>query len=685
MGISKFESGQAIVIDDALFTMNRKLPNGQWQVEDQTTGELRNLTMQELERGLLSKEIRFALKQDPYPLRSSLQLQVTAFQTFDNLPERKKKEAQFRLHFVRAVMNAGPIVWTREHFDPIIEGAWARVPRDLLELRSTYKWVRKPNGITVYRWLKRFLDGGQDILALVARVHLRGSDKRRTSKEVLEIIEKGINAKYMQLVRGTIKDALDWAISEICRENKKRLEGLQLKIPGLALVRKLIHEIPFADRLIARYGVAYARRKLRHKAGHWVAERILEYVQLDATRFDCMVLDDESLLPLGRPWITVAIDLRSRCVHGIYIGFTPPSVSSVFACLKHGFLPKADLKDKYPEIDNSWDCHGVMEYLVLDNGMENHSAELTALADRFNVIIQYCPRKQPWFKPQIERFIGTLNRAVGHKLPGTTFSNFFEKDDYDSEKHAVITLSGLRKILYKWIADVYHQSVHRTLHDTPANVWRESPGWDNPYVPDNPFELNMMFNRSEARRLTHKGIEIFGLEYQSDELKELRHRYGAEMDVTIRYDEENIGAIYVERPGGPAYVRVPAPDSDYAEGLSLWQHKMIRRYARKYKHGKVNLEALVEAKREIGEIIENEFKIARGKGKGGAVARYRTTKAEAEKKAAQSKPDSAVDEVAKAAAGTPEIPSAAPQTLADREREIRRHRQQSQQPPTNQL
>jgi len=681
MGISKFESGQALIVQDELFKMCRKQPSGLWQLENQSTGEFRNLSIAELQTGLTSRQIRFVQKEPVFPLRAESPIHITNFQTFDALPIKLQQEARFRLHFVKTLMQDGQAVRSRECIQAAIEAAWVRLPKEFRQLAIKPKWLRKPSWTSVYRWHRRYVNGGKDILALVPWVHLRGSTKRRTNKEVLDIVEEAITAVYMQRERRTIQDTLDEATAKICRENRNRLECDQLKIPGKALVSRLIKAIPYVDRLIARFGEQYARKKLRNVTGQYVAERILEYVQLDATVLDLMVVDDDTLLPLGRPWITISIDLRSRCVHGIYIGFTPPSVSTVFQCLKHGFLPKADLREQFPEIHNSWDCHGIMENLVLDNGLENHSGHLKALADRFNITLQYCPRKQPWFKPHIERLIGTLNRAVGHKCPGTTFEDIFEKDDYDPEQTAVIRLSALRTIIHKWIADVYHQRVHRVLHDTPANVWRDSPGWDNPYLPDNPFELEFMFGWTDTRKLTHKGIEFNGLCYNSDELGDLRKRHGTEFEVAIHYNAEDLGAIFVVPPSGQGFIRVEAPDMDYAGGLSLWLHKKIQRYARKYKHGRDDIESLAESKREISEIIEREFKFARRKrkAKGATVARVRTS---AKKAKPTPKP---VQVVAEPASDTidvtpqPLTPSAPP-SAAIRERQIRRQRQHAQPP-----
>src|ERR1019366_5694076 len=134
-------------------------------------------------------------------------------------------------------------------------------------------------------------------------------------------------------------------------------------------------------------------------------------------------IDEESGLPLGRPWLTICIDDFTRCILGLFISFEPPSYLSVARCLKNAFLPKTSLQEKYPSVKNRWDAHGIMRELVVDNGREFHSKSLEAACYSVGTEIHYAPRKVAWFKGKVERVQGTLNRGVAHGTPGTTFSN----------------------------------------------------------------------------------------------------------------------------------------------------------------------------------------------------------------------------------------------------------------------
>jgi transposase InsO family protein len=45
----------------------------------------------------------------------------------------------------------------------------------------------------------------------------------------------------------------------------------------------------------------------------------LERVQIDHTRIDVVVVNEGDRLPIGRPWLTLAIDVASRVVLGFSV------------------------------------------------------------------------------------------------------------------------------------------------------------------------------------------------------------------------------------------------------------------------------------------------------------------------------------------------------------------------------
>ncbi|WP_455713491.1 hypothetical protein [Streptosporangium canum] len=75
----------------------------------------------------------------------------------------------------------------------------------------------------------------------------------------------------------------------------------------------------------AREGADGARR-LQSAGGEPPSiEGLLEQVQIDHTPVDLEVVDERHRLPIGRPYVTAAIDVASRCVVGLVVRLEAPS------------------------------------------------------------------------------------------------------------------------------------------------------------------------------------------------------------------------------------------------------------------------------------------------------------------------------------------------------------------------
>jgi putative transposase len=206
----------------------------------------------------------------------------------------------------------------------------------------------------------------------------------------------------------------------------------------------------------------------------------------------------------------------------------------------------------------------------------------------------------------IERFLKTFNENVSHGIPGTTFRNILEKDDYDPSKFAVVRWSTLKKISQIWVVDVYHQKIHRSLGVPPALKWASSIRQEDIPLPDDPKSLNFIFGKCEERTLSHKGIELHGLFYNSVELTYLRRRLGDSLRVEVRVDTSDLGRIVVLAPDKAEMYDVPCLRIDYAASLSLYQHRICRRFANRYL-GNYSPEGWLEAKSQIRKIVEEEI------------------------------------------------------------------------------
>lgn len=606
MGTSAFQAGAHVEIERKSHVLLRQVDKGLWQLEEAHTKRISEYSDDSLRHLYASGQLIFASQVGPH-----IALDRANGKPFHDITPEQLEIAKVRRAYAIAIKD---LPNTREALVPAVKAVWER-------LREP---ERPPDWTTVYRWRTKLLNAGNDIEALVTKDVQRGNRVRRFPSEVLDIVGEAIEHRYLTRERKTIQDALDYALVKVRGENRLRPRAMQLPLPTRRLITTEVEAIPAFDRYAARYGHLAAVKRFRSVQAHRTTALPLERAEIDHTLLDLMVIDDTTGLPLGRPWITACIDDYTRCLLGISISFEPPSFLTVAHCLKDAFLPKTWLQEKYPAIRNRWEAHGVMRELVVDNGVEFHSKSLEAACLSLGIEIHYSARKTPWFKGKIERFLGTLNAGVANGNPGTTFRNIFEKDDYDPSKHAIVRLSVLQEIVRRWVADVYHRRPHRSLGVPPEVMWTSSIRPEDIQVPDDPARLDAILGRVEQRKLTHKGIELEGLLYNSPELTDLRRKHGDKLDVEIRVNDMDLGAIIVLSPDMKRSFTARALSFDYANGLTRWQHKICKRFAAR-ELDRYDPSGWLDAKEEISCLIDQEFmhkkqrtrtKIARFKGGG---------------------------------------------------------------------
>ncbi|WP_245847445.1 hypothetical protein [Paracoccus seriniphilus] len=79
----------------------------------------------------------------------------------------------------------------------------------------------------------------------------------------------------------------------------------------------------------AREGAKAAGQKFAPVIGENKASQPLEIVQIDHTPADIILVDSLERQPIGRPWVTLAIDIATRMVTGYYTSLEAPSRLSV--------------------------------------------------------------------------------------------------------------------------------------------------------------------------------------------------------------------------------------------------------------------------------------------------------------------------------------------------------------------
>ena len=493
--------------------------------------------------------------------------------------------------------------WTEKSLSPLI----AKIAKELQDSKP-------PSWRTVARWNEAYTSNGQTTKALFTDYMKQGNHTKRLPEEVEEYIQEAIET-YKTKKKITIQEAWNNLDDFITKANKEKETEARLQTPSYEIFRQRINAEPAYEIMKAREGKRKADIEFASIGVSLKLERVLQRVEVDHTKLDVFVVDDENYLPLGRPWLTTSIDALTRSITGIYIGFHPPSFLSLMKLLKSIIIPKDSIQERYPNIKNRWICSGVPELFVFDNGKEFWSKDLEIVLAELNIQTQYNPVQKPWLKGKVERLYGTINKQLLIDLPGKTFCNILERGDYDPEKNAVITFSTFLEILYHWIVDIYQQQPVAKGTIIPDVAWKDNI-LDFPPRHVDPKRLDIILGRTKYSKLRRGGVQYSNLRYDSNDLASIRGKIGSGL-VMYKVDPDDLGCIRVFNESDRTYLKVPAVDFEYADGLSEWQHKVHKKYARKYINSRYKHDDVVAARDAIKELVKQEMERWKEGGKKG--------------------------------------------------------------------
>ena len=169
----------------------------------------------------------------------------------------------------------------------------------------------------------------------------------------------------------------------------------------------------------------------------------LDIIQIDHTRLDMQVIDDQTGLTIDRPWITLGIDVFSRMPWCLYISFEAPSANVVRKAIQHGVFFKNTKKTYGTESD--WEAFGIPNVIYVDNGMDFKSSDIKRLVNEtLKSEIMHRPVRIPKYGAVIERLFLTINDELIHNILGTTKSKFADLGEIKPEEEACLTLNQIR-------------------------------------------------------------------------------------------------------------------------------------------------------------------------------------------------------------------------------------------------
>lgn len=403
---------------------------------------------------------------------------------------------------------------------------------------------------------------------------------------------------YWANPRMSIADAFAKMSSRLIRLNRWRERAAvdlpHFKLPSRETFRKKVRSFECYETYAAKWGEKRAKARFKGAGRGLRAQRFLELGCMDHTMLDAIAIDVDMMLPIGRPWLTILIDVHTRCIVGFVISYGNPSLHEVTECLKRANRPKPHLLVRQPEFPVLADIYGRFDEIVVDNGWELSGTSFEDLMADMGTSVRWAPVASPTYKAVVERFFGILNHILNSKLPGGTLRPELMRElGYDPSKDAVLTVEELEDLIWQAIS-YYHIEEHSSLRRPPADLWKhDSEAYGIPVISDDRQLDRMLGALKQGAKLSRSGVTLFGLQYHdpftteglledliASEPVRAGRKGSATATVKIKYNPANIAEVHVWNQRRNQYVTLPCADDRYAEGFSLWQHDKLREWSK---------------------------------------------------------------------------------------------------------
>lgn len=434
-----------------------------------------------------------------------------------------------------------------------------------------------PSVRTFQRWIKLSEETGADPEAFVKQVANQGNYDKRHDPVLLEMIEDWVHKHYLVEPRKTLPYVFAMVKEELKEHNKPLPLADRLPMVGRATIYQIMRAVDRYTETYCHRGREEADHKFRMVEDGPVTERHNECWEIDHTTVDLIVIDHRTELPIGRPFITMAIDRHTRLIAGYYVSWDFPGIVPTIECLRNAALPKDSSLAKAKGVRNPWPAFNTPSQLVSDNAKHFYSKSYKEVCRNLGIDPARAPLKKAWFKGRIERMFGTYVRGLCHMVPGTSFSNIFQRlKEKPPEKVAACTLAEFDAMLVRFIVDIYHTRRHRILNTSPLIAYQESMRLHGMKRPLNPDELASKLSIPYWRTVQREGLLFENLWYRGPELIDLMVDKKLSRTVKIKVDPQDLTHIWFIHPATnkPVKVGIQKSMETKIRGITLDVHRL---------------------------------------------------------------------------------------------------------------
>jgi len=463
---------------------------------------------------------------------------------------------------------------------------------------------------SLYRWIRAYRESG--LVTSLMRKKRKDAGTKKIDPRAEKVIRRVLVKLFLKSQKLKMRKAYR-QVERLCRRGN-------IPVPHFNTFVQRVEELSPELKAKKRHGDNAALAFRARRGSFPAADAPYAVLQIDHTSCDVVLVDEVDRIPIGRPWITLAIHVQSRVVAGWYVSFDPPGTLGTGLCIANAVLPKeplmASLGVEYP-----WPFQGLVSIIHADNAKEFRGNTLRVACQEWGMDLQFRKVKKPHYGGHIERYLGTLLDEI-HTLAGTTFSSPKDRKNYNSEDKAVMTLREFEEWLANLILGNYHHHLHSELGMSPLQRYRElvlgsddRPGMGVLPVVTDAEKLRIDFLPFEDRTIQTYGTQIDGIEYYADVLRVWvaapdPKRKRAKRKFIFRRDPRDLSYVLFWDPNATRYFRIPYRDLKRPR-MSLWELRAVNRFLAKEGKKNVDEDTIFEAFDRMREIEKSATKETR--------------------------------------------------------------------------
>jgi putative transposase len=447
--------------------------------------------------------------------------------------------------------------WTREDVEAARKVYDAREEKGQLKTGEYFiepKPFRAPCARTAWGWVRNYVESGRSINSLLDNHAGKGRRESQLSADQ----DRELETFFRDHVRkgGFVQAAAFKQLTAILKG--KKIPPIGRKTFDRRLKRehdkKGISQLTSGIRASRRVGAVSSRGPMPLFPLH--------QGEADHTLLNIKVVDDETGIDLGRPWLTVFKDRFSGAPTGLHQSFLSPSWATLSRGLAHSMWPK-DLSG-FSDIQNEWLAEGILDEAYTDRGMDFISKAGRWAAAEMKCEILNLPGFSPWLKGSLERWNRDIKAEIMTYRDGITS---FSDPEYRGRNLPTVKVSELKSGLLKWVVDDFLCAGDVS----PNDVWREALDWHGPPRPVEDFDrFRRMTMIPKSRTIQNRGVEFGGFFYRDEhgELAELRKMHDAPREYRILVDPWDTG--YIELLAGNRWL-VLLNECEEFDGVSRYR------------------------------------------------------------------------------------------------------------------